>query len=1176
MDVYVAKPWEKETGLKRYRDAFIVMLFLMSFIASYALLLNAPKALAVDGDVGKKCSSFVIAGDVNGVGITGNRTGRIKEKLARKGVEDVEYLVGNGRRVEEVADAIRGANIKGKCLIVEAGAGNVLDEDSEQNVKEIESLRDAIKEGEALRTYWVTPVFSDKRDPSLKGNPKEFNNDLSRVLGKEDDIRIINIQNFSLQDSLFEKSKREDGSPALNDRMMMTSSGYDRRANLIVEEIEKDIEEEKEEETPTPSPSPSPSSAPAVPPINNGSGGNTGGGGPGPGGSPGGGAPTQPTPGGPKGFNPSQFSPAAFANRLKTTTSLSEANRYLIIGRWASPTIPTSDFDPLNKSFFRNGGARFTMGIFSAAYFIMLLFFWVTSFALMGDIASLALRVGDYFYGQYFGFSSGGENATSFMLASSILTIAFMLAGWRAISPSNRGGFNQRMQNFYASMLKTATVVGLAIASGTMSKANGQESDVQAIEQTIRDNGFFSNNEKEDAATMDQMIKNSSQNHARVDPSVSRNINAPLTWKPLSLGFIVSFIYEAGRVFAAAVLAIITAPVSGPIEAFNNALSGNSNTAADEVGQFGPGVSKATTCDRYVDAMHVAYLNAGTSTRNPASAKALRAFDLVYYGALFPIVEHAHGGGTASGSRSWCWEMESNVESPAGDRAMLARGAGAYGAAFGTGDVITGQSVMASGKHSTLSPVADRIPTESGTSGGLLVDANGEWTMGKTEADRMGGVRRAEAFLGYDRGEHGLNAARFYHAACMFKPGSTQDPILSEEWNSVIAMTWDLKKKNNVNLSKDEQNKANDAQEGAQDKERSSDKGKQQTKEFNNLVDSNKFLTDDDCVIPMLASNITIQEPDPDINPAGYYGGFGSLNEKNQEEPYSARWGFADPSGSALTNMMKKVMKGANDALIQSIKSNVPGGGIIFGDGDKKDDDDEDPTGSDEVGSGGIATNDGDSDSGKTVAEKSEEKVNGWGEKARDSKAGQLAGDLANWAGFDVETKKNPKGNVYDKDGNRIEKTPEQKQQEKEKKRQEQEQEGQGATSSSGSSTATDKESGSGKKNDGEKKYPAASKFTLNKAAVKGYTDENVDTEKVQDGAYQFYIASNNLKADAYPVMVFVSLFICVGFCIMSIPVVLLGVILTILSLFVFLFITVVVGFALLKYAAYGGSRRLE
>ena len=905
---YASEPWKKKT-ISSYANRIFGILFLLIIAMSYSFMLTNPKASADPNKPLKEvCSNVIIAGDVNGVGV---EKGEIAKKLKDAGVERVISYTHDGRRTDEVLKAIRDVDPANNCFIIEAGSGNIQDNNPEQNRKEIKRMIDKLDPAngpKASKVYWVTPVVANDRD-DLSLSTKQYNDDLRDLIKGHDNIKTVNIQDFSLDKSLFETDPEKVNGVG----RLMTDAGYRKRADAIVDAMKTDLKKEE----PTPS-SETPSSSSQNPPPSSGNGENN----PPPGNiQPGGGGgdtvpePDIDTP--PEEFKPAAYSPKEFARKARSMTGADDASRYLAIGRWGAPAVPAQVFSPFNTSFIDNMYTSVATWLLGATHFIMSIGYGFISAAFNSEFGNLALMVGDFFYGRFFGMSGGvlnGGNAAAYALISSIMTISFMLAGWRSLSTMSMSP-QQRIKSFFTSIAKTTLVMALAVFSGTMSKANSAthkpaEEYINQMAEDLNTGRAPSFTEE----TNDPKFTDKAPGQTGANPTLEeqeglikklsfagsesdgRSINNPLSWRPFSLAWFVSLIYEAGKIFSHAVISIITVFINGPIDQV---------IAAIKSAPGGARLDQPTQCDRYYDAMHYAYAQTEAMRSSPSAAMAIRSFDIIYYDLVYSIYPQAYGDKTESANRAWCWAAEVDAGIHPGEWAMLNRTAGNYGNVFGTGDLLTSDNMTTptyvSGKH-IMSSLNANFTESTSAADGIVVNSAGEW--GGDEAQKAGGVRRAQAFMGTGRGANGFSEAKFYHAACVFDAGSTNEPRLSREWKAVLAMgekaneTWlddasDIKDaavdflKSPKDTIKHGAKKVTDAAVDAV----TTDDGEADSPDDIKL---SKYLGDGDCQAPVLALNTIIQEPDKNKDPEGKWGGFGTVDgsDDDTEAPYARRWNY--------------------------------------------------------------------------------------------------------------------------------------------------------------------------------------------------------------------------------------------------------------------------------------------
>lgn len=144
-------PWSS-SRIKKASNKIFALIALLIMAAGVASILGA-KAQANGFD---QCKNWSIIGDTHGMGISSTGLG---SKLRQNGADSVDVDVYPRQSINDVNDRIKSKNFDGRCVIVEAGTGNLANDDG----RALESINRLLSTlSGAQKVYWVTPLASDK------------------------------------------------------------------------------------------------------------------------------------------------------------------------------------------------------------------------------------------------------------------------------------------------------------------------------------------------------------------------------------------------------------------------------------------------------------------------------------------------------------------------------------------------------------------------------------------------------------------------------------------------------------------------------------------------------------------------------------------------------------------------------------------------------------------------------------------------------------------------------------------------------------------------------------------------------------------------------------------------------------------------------------------------------
>ena len=754
MIITASSPWKNQASA-RWRNLVVIMLLFLGLVASFSAIFSSSSATA-QVNRSDQCQSFTIIGDHQGVqDVRAGLEDKIREDL---GVRDVESQAFNGRNVNQITNQIKNSNLSGRCLIIEGGTG-----DLKNDKKSIEDdLKEAVRElnsSGANKIFWVSPVVDDAR-AGRDYQTKRFNDALRNIDGGK--INVINIQELSVRGPLF----KDNG-------VTMTDEGYQERVNLIMKKIKPLVDDPKD----TPSSSSPSSSTPSGSPSSSNPGSGSGNApGSGSGSTPGAGAPPAPGPGGSggeggpefsgSGPNPSgaesgagtkvdddhvgditKSSPLSFANEIENY-GRSNSSQFLIVNRWGGFDIAAPDFRPdsIADSLMGSMSAMISNMYFNIAQFI----FSVLTNGLMlvvGDsLPTIGIKIANSVFAGFVGGSTGNRERM-IPIATGLATIAFVFSFLTAIDTKTRMTPKQRVMHVASSVLKVmfATMFFLFIAY--QSSKNHDPSYTSDLVEEIKN---------EEGQDIDFENTRGTERERRAGDFS--------TWEPFSMGWFLSLGYYLGNQVASAAFNIGSAIVIYPMESISSSM--------EEHLQSGEGIRPA--CDRYIDSINLAFRGTQFAQGSPALSSTLSALDFTYAKLVIKPYSYLWGGATIQQGNSYCRDLEISASRQAGEILLMARGAGLWKEAAGSGNIIKSDRVelgkYANGKHissSNVSNLSDGLPTGQN---GALVDAAGNWQAGSDKEYNT--LNRARHFIegGRSKSVTESDPGLYYFANCIWQP----------------------------------------------------------------------------------------------------------------------------------------------------------------------------------------------------------------------------------------------------------------------------------------------------------------------------------------------------------------------------------------------------------------------
>lgn len=819
-----SSPW-KNKATAQWRNIVVSLVFLIGLVASFSAIFATESATAqINGSDG--CTSMTLIGDHQGVqDMRADIEGKAESEL---GIKDFESQVYNGRNVNQIARQIKSSNLSGRCVIIEAGTG-----DLKSNRKEIEKSLDsamkAINASGAKKVFWVSPVVDDARS-GKDYSTKIFADALREKSGGK--VKVINIQQLSVKGDLF----NDNG-------LTMTEDGYKERVDLIIKKAKpianpdgknsdnnsgdnKDSKDNNSGDNNSGDNNPgnnagnnsgnnsgnnnsgnnsgnnagnnsgnsnsgnnsgnnnSRNNSGSNSGNNNSSNNNSGGSNPGnnsgsnnsgnsngssnnSGGNLQGGErssgnaesgrgnnDTVVVDGGPgRNVDTQLSSPLAMSNNI-AEYGKSNASQFLIINRWGGFNIasPAFRFDHPTDSVQGTFNALFSNGLFNLAQFFFS--FLVNGLLLLvGDsIPTLGIKVANATFALLIGGPAGSKSMVT-SIATALATIAFVFSFMTAIDTKVRMTPRQRVMHVASSVMRTMVAVMMFLFVAYQSSKNHNEDYTSDLVNAVSNAG-------------DESVDIDTDNSG----SENREKSAGdfTSWEPLSLGWFLSLAYFLGNQVASAGFnigsALIIYPIDKASSSIDNAFSGNDLRPA---------------CDRYIDSVNLAFRGTKFAEDSAAVSTTLSSLDYTYVRLVIKPYSYLWGGTSFQSGNSYCRDFEQKASRPAGEVLLMARSAGMWKEAAGSGNIIKNKDVSpnkyANGTH--ISSAATSNLSSGLVSGqpGVLVTAEGRW-QGDNE---YAALERATNFIDGGKSKSVSNAdpGLYYFASCVWTPDSANSHI---------------------------------------------------------------------------------------------------------------------------------------------------------------------------------------------------------------------------------------------------------------------------------------------------------------------------------------------------------------------------------------------------------------
>lgn len=755
MIIAASSPWKNQTT-ERWRNIIIVMLFFIGLVASFGAIFTTSYATAQNN--GGECQAYTIIGDHQGVqDVNAGLEEKIKSEL---GVQDVESQTFNGRDINQITKQINSSNLSGRCLIIEGGTGDLKNSKPKME-KDVDKAMKAINSSGAKKVFWVSPVVDDNR-AGKDYKPKVFNDVLREKSNGQ--VNIVNIQELSVRGNLFE-----------DNGVTMTEEGYEQRVDLIVKKV-KPIAKPSQTSSPTSSQNNNGgnnnggnNSGNNNAGNNNGGGNNNNGGGSnapyvaGPESGNAGGPSNTPSGPGPE-KDTQKASPIAISNAI-TEYGKSNAAQFLIINRWGGFSIASPSFriDDMESSITGSLTAVISNTLFSVAQFAFSLL--VNGMLLIvGDtMPTVGIKIANTFFSWFVGGTAADESKVV-PIATALATIAFAFSFMTAIDTKIKMSPRQRVMHVLSSVGKTmlATTMFLFV-SYQSSKNHNPNFESELVNE----------------------FKESAQESPDIDLDNSNAVKRERTagdftsWEPLSLGWFLSLAYFMGNQVASAGFNIGSALVIAPLEGVSSSLDNSVNQTKDS----------RPACDRYIDAVNLAFRSTTFAGNSPAVATTLSALDFTYVRLVVRPYTYLWGGPTFQAQNSYCRDLERKSGRPPGEIMLMARGAGMWKEAAGSGNIIANPKSSAgkftNGRHVStgeMENLSDGLPTGQD---GVLVTADGHW-QGENKYSAM---ERANLYIdgGRSLSINRADPGTYYFASCVWEP-TRSDSYLIESMNGITAM----------------------------------------------------------------------------------------------------------------------------------------------------------------------------------------------------------------------------------------------------------------------------------------------------------------------------------------------------------------------------------------------------
>lgn len=766
---FAYSPWEEESSkLSKWKNSILgIILLSLLAVSLTSIFINTQSYAQTISD---RCSSITIYGDR--VTKDMGEKGDVVDKLKNDGVREVKINAQNGRRMSDVRNEINKDKNEGNssdCIILDVGIENVRDGNSDARKKEIEDLiNDASKSSKNV--FWVLPS-AKQGTPGVNTAPLQTQ--IREGAKLDSNVYPISIDQLTFKNDLFNP-----------DGISMTNDGYQQRADAIIGGIDEALNPATQDPTTSSAVNPSNTQNPNTGGNNNPGGSNTGNGNSG-GGNTGilGGKDNPPvvtdngslqTTGESGNHQPTDSidlndekqkgsSPAYYANIAKNVTNTTVAERYLVLGRWDSLTIPARGFSFSGEAVKQTLNSNITELFMTLSLLVSKLSATVIDFTFGFSITDIILKQIDKIFG---GIVAGTSNSKAPILVyfSSIVTFTIIMSALSAFNTRSGASMQSRITGIFTAVIKAIFAALIVYYMGVQSSKNSDPSASNEYNQIVevfqkgKIDALDSTNGEET-----EIGATKSSDFGELSDS-KQTIARPGTWHAFSLGWIVSMVFYVAQLLVAAILSFYTAIIKLPLDGLQDNLNPLSTGTA------------MPACDRYVDSMHQTFMATQVYEGNTAYGNVRLALDKIVFNYLYQPYSSMYGATTIASRNSWCWVLENNSGRPAGDWLMLARGAGLYRDAAGSGSLIIPNKYN-NGRHNIEHVnTQEDIPVYDGS----IVRADGTWVDG-TE-----GLKQAQIYMGILGGQKGREQARYYFAACRFDPG--QSGVLLNEWAGVMPM----------------------------------------------------------------------------------------------------------------------------------------------------------------------------------------------------------------------------------------------------------------------------------------------------------------------------------------------------------------------------------------------------
>lgn len=450
-------------------------------------------------------------------------------------------------------------------------------------------------------------------------------------------------------------------------------------------------------------------------------------------------------------------SPKHVLDKIEQTSLMTEMVDFLAAKRWSGIEMPAQAVSGFilssiadTMSTWMANALMTTIGFFTSLGVSM------TTAAFSSDLVSHMLVIADSIFAWLtnnnanVGGTSDTRGGVIGSLFGAIILVTIITAAVRVFSPTSggAGSFNQKFAEIGISVAKVVSALGILTLMSIQSQKNG--------------------------AMAQERIAENISNSITTPQKAVRSIEDPSSWAPGSMGWALSAVYWIVDQAVGAAVGVASIMLTGPLDGMSNLSkdvsvgSGNYNFA----------------CDRYIDSMHFLFTKSAAYANNQDAGRLLIALDLLTLPVFTEGFATGYGDDTSSAQNSWCYDAEITSGTSSQEFAIIARGAGLYKEALGSGNIMHNDNTQyLVGNHFT--------DTNSNLSGsgalpvfdGHLLRADGEWTT----TDPEGSETRLNQFYGSGGSGTARNIMSYYFAACVWAP-EEDHAALSEEWRGVRAM----------------------------------------------------------------------------------------------------------------------------------------------------------------------------------------------------------------------------------------------------------------------------------------------------------------------------------------------------------------------------------------------------